>query len=137
ATSGKLYAIARRMLRRADGASDALQEAYVRIWTQSAQYDAEKGQPIHRMAAIARHVCIDMLRRSASQPMSGLDLETIEEALPPDDSTSSLSTAAAARSGAVQGDPDGFPLWLVACRACQNVCRPPRHDEADNPARAR
>ena len=43
ATSEKLYAIASRMLRRADGASDARQEVYVRIWTQSARYDAEKG----------------------------------------------------------------------------------------------
>ena len=95
------------------GASDALQEAYVRIWTQSARYDVEKGQPIVRL------VCIDMLRRSASQPMSGPDLETIEEAVPPDDFTSSISPLPeAARSGAVQGDPDGFPLWLVACRAC-------------------
>jgi len=76
------------------GASDALQEAYVRIWAQSARYDVEKGQPIHWMAAIVRHVCIDMLRRSASQPMSGPDLETIEEAVPPDDFTSSISTAA-------------------------------------------
>jgi len=65
-TSGKLYAIASRMLRRADTASDALQEAYVRIWTQSGDYDVDKGQPIHWMAAIVRHVCIDMLRRTAS-----------------------------------------------------------------------
>jgi hypothetical protein len=69
------------------------------------------------MAAIVRHVCINMLRRNASHPMSGPDLETIEEAVPPDDFTSSISPLPeAARSGAVQGDPDGFPLWLVACR---------------------
>ena len=32
-TSAKLFAIASRMLRNADAASEALQEAYVRIWS--------------------------------------------------------------------------------------------------------
>ena len=84
ATSSKLFAIASRMLGRADSASDALQESYIRIWTQSAHYHAEKGQPIHWMAGIVRHVCIDMRRRSASQPVPGPDLEAIEN-VPPDD----------------------------------------------------
>jgi RNA polymerase sigma-70 factor (ECF subfamily) len=84
-TSAKLYAIASRMLRRADTASDALQEAYVRIWTQSGDYDVDKGQPIHWMAAIVRHVCVDMLRRTASQPLPSPDLQEIEEVVPPHD----------------------------------------------------
>ena len=84
-TSGKLYAIASRMLRRADTASDALQEAYVRIWRQSGDYDVDKGQPIHWMTAIVRHVCIDMLRRTASQPLPSPDLQEIEAVVPPHD----------------------------------------------------
>ena len=78
-------AIASRMLRRADTASDALQEDYVRIWTQSGDYDVDKGQPIHWMPAIVRHVCIDMLRRTASQPLPSPDLQEIEEVVPPHD----------------------------------------------------
>jgi RNA polymerase sigma-70 factor (ECF subfamily) len=77
ATSSRLFAIASRMLGRADSASDALQESYIRIWTQSGQYHVEKGQPIHWMAGIVRHVCIDMRRRSASQRVPGPDLEAI------------------------------------------------------------
>jgi RNA polymerase sigma-70 factor (ECF subfamily) len=84
-TSSKLYAIANRMLRGADSASDALQESYVRIWTQSAHYDAEKGQPIHWMAGIVRHVCIDMRRRSASRLVPDPDLEAIEAVATPDE----------------------------------------------------
>ena len=84
-TSGKLFAIASRMLRNADAASEALQEAYVRIWIRSGQYDPEKGPPIHWMSGIVRHVCIDMLRRSDSQPQPGPNLEEIAEVVSPRD----------------------------------------------------
>jgi RNA polymerase sigma-70 factor (ECF subfamily) len=83
-TSAKLYTIATRMLG-TDAASDALQEAYVRIWTQSAQYDPGKGQPIHWMSGIVRHICIDMLRRGATRPALGLDLQEIAAVVPPHD----------------------------------------------------
>ena len=43
-TSGKLYAIVNRMLRRADTANEALQEAYLQIWTQSDRYDPARGR---------------------------------------------------------------------------------------------
>jgi RNA polymerase sigma-70 factor (ECF subfamily) len=84
-TSSKLYAIASRMLNRADSASDALQEAYIRIWTRSAQYDAEKGRPIHWMAGIVRHVCIDMRRHSASWSALDRDLEAMEAVVAADE----------------------------------------------------
>jgi RNA polymerase sigma-70 factor, ECF subfamily len=84
-TSGKLYAIASRMLRRADTASEALQEAYLQIWRQSDRYDPAKGQPIHWMAAIIRGVCIDMLRSSKSRLSPGSDLDEVEEVIPPHD----------------------------------------------------
>jgi len=84
-TSGRLYAIASRMLANSDTAGEALQESYLRIWTRSGQYDAGKGQPIHWMSGIVRHVCIDLLRRSASQSALNLDLKSIEEAVPPND----------------------------------------------------
>jgi RNA polymerase sigma-70 factor (ECF subfamily) len=84
-TSGKLYAIASRMLGNADAAGEALQEAYIRVWTQSGQYDPQKGQPIHWMSGIVRHVCIDLLRRGASRPPLGPELDAVEEAEPPHD----------------------------------------------------
>jgi RNA polymerase sigma-70 factor, ECF subfamily len=84
-TSGKLYAIASRMLVNFDTAGEALQESYLRIWTQSAQYEAGKGQPIHWMSAIVRHVCIDLLRLGANRLSPNPYLEAIEEAVPPQD----------------------------------------------------
>ena len=84
-TSGKLFAIASRMLRNADAASEALQEAYVRIWALSGQYDPERGQPIHWMSGIVRHICIDLLRSSASRLPTSPDLEEIEGLVPPHD----------------------------------------------------
>ena len=84
-TSGKLFAIASRMLRNADAASEALQEAYVRIWALSGQYDPEKGPPIHWMSGIVRHICIDMLRSSASRLQTSPELEEIERLVPPHD----------------------------------------------------
>ena len=84
-TSGKLFAIASRMLRNADAASEALQEAYVRIWALSGQYDPEKGPPIHWMSGIVRHICIDMLRSNASRLQTSPELEEIERLVPPHD----------------------------------------------------
>lgn len=46
-TSGRLHAVARRLLRSPDLASEALQEAFVRIWTDAGRYDAARGQPLH------------------------------------------------------------------------------------------
>ena len=84
-TSGKLFAIASRMLRNADAASEALQEAYVRIWALSNQYDPKKGQPIHWMSGIVRHICIDVLRSSASGLPTGPHIEEIEGLVLPHD----------------------------------------------------
>ncbi|MBV8133525.1 MAG: sigma-70 family RNA polymerase sigma factor [Alphaproteobacteria bacterium] len=84
-TNGKLLAIASRMLRDADAAGEALQEAYVRIWAVSGQYNPEKGQPIHWMSGIVRHICIDVLRSNASRRPTAPDLEEIEGLVPPHD----------------------------------------------------
>ena len=84
-TSAKLYAIATRMLGSTDAAGDALQEAYVRIWTESAQYDPEKGRPIQWMSGIVRHICIDTLRRGATRHALDVNLEEITAVVPPHD----------------------------------------------------
>jgi RNA polymerase sigma-70 factor, ECF subfamily len=81
-TSGKLYAVARRMFAgQADPASEAAQEAFTRIWVDAAQYDPAKGKPIHWMLLILRHVCLDMRRRSANCPAPAVELDTLEIAV--------------------------------------------------------
>src|SRR5271163_4814768 len=49
-------------LRNPDRAGEALQEAYVRIWTQAGRYDPLRGPPMHWMTSIVRHVSIDAVR---------------------------------------------------------------------------
>jgi RNA polymerase sigma-70 factor, ECF subfamily len=62
-TSAKLYGIVFRILQRKDAASDALQDAYVRIWERAADFDAAKGSPLGWMATIARNRALDEARR--------------------------------------------------------------------------
>ncbi len=88
-TSGKLYAVARRMFAgQADPATEAAQEAFTRIWVDAAQYDPAKGKPIHWMLSILRHVCLDMRRSSASRPPPDVNLDTLEIAVPPQEGVS-------------------------------------------------
>src|SRR5579872_1083026 len=62
-TSAKLYGIVARILTRGDTASDALQEAYVRIWERAGEFDPVKGSPLAWMATIARNRALDEVRR--------------------------------------------------------------------------
>ena len=77
-SSGKLYAVALRILRNPDRAGEALQEAYLRIWTQAGRYDPLRGSPMHWMTSIVRHVSIDAVRHYASIPEEGTDLAEVE-----------------------------------------------------------
>jgi RNA polymerase sigma-70 factor, ECF subfamily len=62
-TSPKLYGIVARILPRGDGAADALQEVYVRIWERAGEFDPLKGSPLAWMATIARNRALDEVRR--------------------------------------------------------------------------
>jgi RNA polymerase sigma-70 factor, ECF subfamily len=73
-TSGRLHALARRMVGAAR-AGDALQEAYLRVWTHAARYDASRGTPLQWMAAITRNYCLSMLR---VEPLLADDWDSVE-----------------------------------------------------------
>ena len=66
-TSAKLFASIRRILGSNAAAEDAVQDAYVRIWNRSADFDREIGTPIAWMTTIARHAAIDIVRRGAER----------------------------------------------------------------------
>jgi RNA polymerase sigma-70 factor, ECF subfamily len=59
----KLFAIALRMLRQREEAEEVLQEAFVRIWERSHQFDPAKGAGSAWLATIARHCALDRLRK--------------------------------------------------------------------------
>lgn len=64
-TSSKLYAIALKLLKRKELAEEVLQEAFIRIWHNAAEYHTEKGAVITWMSSIVRHRSLDLLRRKA------------------------------------------------------------------------
>lgn len=62
ATSAQLYAICLKMLRKKEWAEDAVQDAYVKIWHNAAQYQTGKGTVLTWMISIARYRALDLLR---------------------------------------------------------------------------
>lgn len=62
-TSGKLFAVIRRILPRPEIAEDALQETFVRVWQKAKSYDSSIAQPMAWLATIARNQAIDSRRR--------------------------------------------------------------------------
>jgi RNA polymerase sigma-70 factor (ECF subfamily) len=66
ATCPKLYGVVLRILRRHDVATDVLEQAYLQIWRDAANYDPARLTPLAWMVAIARRLAIDAAR--APQP---------------------------------------------------------------------
>jgi RNA polymerase sigma factor (sigma-70 family) len=62
ATSGQLFAVSLKMLKRRELAEEALQEAYVRIWHNASDYQLGKGTVLTWMVSIVRYRALDMLR---------------------------------------------------------------------------
>ena len=80
-TAPKLFATIRRILSDSSAAEDAVQEAYVKIWSRAGDFDAAIASPIAWMATIARHTAIDAVRRGAeriSAASTALDADLIE-----------------------------------------------------------
>ena len=62
-TSAKIYGVVLRILRRHDLAADAMEETYLQIWRNIAEFDPALSNPIAWMVAIARRRAIDLARR--------------------------------------------------------------------------
>ena len=63
ATRAKLFGVVLRILRRQDLAEEVIQDAYVKIWNNAAQFDSKVASPITWMASIARNRAIDVARK--------------------------------------------------------------------------
>lgn len=68
----KLFAIALRMMKARDLAEDVLQEAFVKIWERSWQFDPAKGDGLAWLATVTRHAALDRLRK---QPRSQVEFD--------------------------------------------------------------
>ena len=60
----KLYAICLRMMRTKDQADDVFQEAFVKVWERSWQFDPAKGEGLAWLATVTRHCALDRMRRT-------------------------------------------------------------------------
>jgi RNA polymerase sigma-70 factor, ECF subfamily len=66
ATCPNLYGVALRILRRHDLAAEVMEQAYLQVWRDAADYDPARLTPLAWMVAIARRLAIDVAR--APQP---------------------------------------------------------------------
>jgi RNA polymerase sigma-70 factor, ECF subfamily len=76
ATRAKLYGVVLRILRRQDLAEEVIQETFVKVWNNAAQFNPAVSSPITWMAAIARNRAIDIVRKR-----SELSIEEQPEAM--------------------------------------------------------
>lgn len=65
AESGRLVAIAQRIVRRRDLAEEVVQEVFVTIWRKAALYDADKGSARGWITTIVRNRALNLIRNDA------------------------------------------------------------------------
>lgn len=63
-SSGKLLAIATKLLGRKDLAEEVLQEVYIKVWHNPEVYHSDRGSVMTWLISILRNQCIDQLRHS-------------------------------------------------------------------------
>lgn len=62
---GAAYALAYRILGDGPAAEDAVQDAFVKLWTGTAQFDPSRGSMRGLILTITRHASIDVIRKRA------------------------------------------------------------------------
>ena len=80
-TSARLFGVLLRILKRRDWAEDALQEAYLRVWSHAGDYLPGRAPPMAWLISIARYRAFDMLRKVARDVTSDAGSRSIEESL--------------------------------------------------------
>ncbi|MBC7701981.1 sigma-70 family RNA polymerase sigma factor [Aquabacterium sp.] len=66
-TSKRLFAAILQISRNSADAEEVLQEVYVKVWHNCAQFDDTKGRARHWLTGIARHAAIDHWRRCGTR----------------------------------------------------------------------
>lgn len=80
ATAARLYGLALQVLRDADLAQDALQEAFLQVWRNAGDYRASLSPPLAWLGLIVRSRSLDLLRRRrAARADSAIPLDGDEE----------------------------------------------------------
>ncbi len=71
--SGRMLAVAMRILRRRELAEEAVQDAFVQIWAKAHQFAPERGSPQGWIMAIVRNRSLNMLRDASREELSDDD----------------------------------------------------------------
>jgi RNA polymerase sigma-70 factor (ECF subfamily) len=74
-TSGIIFALALRMLRRREDAEEVTLDAYTRAWRNSASYDPKRASVTAWLVMMARSIAIDRIRSSAGKAAKTEPLE--------------------------------------------------------------
>lgn len=112
----KAYAIAYRLLHNREDAEEAVQDAFSKVWTHAAQYEAGKSAFSTWLYTILTRRCLDRLRQR-KRPNDPIDarIDTVADDSP--DQATQLETAqtAAALRRAVATLPEKQKLAIVLC----------------------
>ncbi len=73
-----VYSIALRMLRDSEVAEEVVQDVFTKVWRHAQEYSPDRGRVSTWVASIARHSCLDELRRRHVRPQP----QSIEEESP-------------------------------------------------------
>lgn len=80
--AGRLVAVAQRILRRRELAEDAVQEAFIQIWTKAHQFTEGRGSARGWIYAVVRNRALNLLRDGKREELPGdLFLEGARESL--------------------------------------------------------
>jgi RNA polymerase sigma-70 factor (ECF subfamily) len=76
---GRLYGIAKRILRDAGLAEDAAHQAFLKIWKNAHRFDERRGKPSTWLAIIARHAAIDARPREMAALPDELEAPRLDD----------------------------------------------------------
>lgn len=79
ATSAKLFSVCLRVLNDRELAEDVLQEAFLKVWSSAAQYQANGLSPMTWLITIARNTAIDRRRASPALYESSDEIESVAD----------------------------------------------------------
>jgi len=77
----QLLGVILRILHRRDLAEEALQEVFVSVWRNAANYRPGRGSPMAWLASIARNRALDVRRSLKSEPLASAPVTEFEETI--------------------------------------------------------
>jgi RNA polymerase sigma-70 factor (ECF subfamily) len=86
-TSGHLYGVAFRFMRRRELANEVVQDAYINVWQQAGSYAATLSTPMTWLISIVRNKALDRLRRGKLESESAMALDDAPHDVPEEAAT--------------------------------------------------